>query len=126
MILIDTHTLIYILFASSNLSENARNTISSGEKVYVSIASLWEIAIKQSLGKLELDCSIDDIAAKCSDLEISILPIEPKHLSYISKLPDIHRDPFDRLIISQAITEGMPLVTRDTIIPKYDNLKVIW
>lgn len=117
MYLLDTHTILWTLFNSNNLSGKAKATISSGEKLFLSIASLWEISIKQSIGKLEIDCAVDEIADKCNEFDISILPIEVKHLKYIVRLEDIHRDPFDGLLIAQAITEGMTIITRDAIIP---------
>lgn len=125
MILIDTHTLIWFMFDDSQLSEVALSKIKSEDKVYVSVASLWEIAIKQSLGKLKITNSIQDVTDKCAEADILILPLEPKHLDYIKELPDIHRDPFDRLIISQAVTEGMTLITKDNTIPQYD-VKTLW
>mgnify|MGYP002626776892 CR=1 FL=1 len=125
MILLDTHALIWFMFDDTQLSDSTLKRIKNEDKVYVSVASLWEIAIKQSLGKLNISNSITDIADKCNEADIFILPIEAKHMDYIKKLPDIHHDPFDRLIISQAVTEGMTLVTKDTIIPKYD-VATIW
>ena len=100
MCLIDTHALIWFMFDDSNLSEEALKLIKSEKDVYVSIASLWEIAIKQSLGKLDIDVSIEQLASKCKEVDITILPIRAEHLDYIKILPDIHRDPFDRLIVS--------------------------
>jgi PIN domain nuclease of toxin-antitoxin system len=125
MSLIDTHVLIWLLSDSSLLSENARKELESGNKIYVSIASLWEIAIKKTIGKLKLSYSIKDIVSKCEKYRIDILQIKPEHLDYIETLPDIHNDPFDRLIISQALIENMSLITRDNTIPKYP-VKVIW
>ena len=125
MVLIDTHVLIWFMFDDSQLSERALSEIKSQDRVYVSISSFWEIAIKQSIGKINIVNSIQDIAEKCTDASIFILGIKPKHLDYIKKLPDIHKDPFDRLIISQAITENMTLITRDTNIQKY-NINMLW
>ncbi len=125
MIIIDTHTLLWFMFDDTKLSEEALSLIKTDDRVYVSIASLWEIAIKQSLGKLEIKNSVQELAGKCYEAGIDILSIEPKHLDCIKLLPNIHNDPFDRLIISQAITENMPLVTKDSIIPKY-NIKTVW
>ena len=125
MILIDTHTLIWFMFDDSQLSETALSKIKTEDNVYVSVASLWEIAIKQSLGKLNISNSIQDITDKCKEADILILPLEPKHLDHIKELPDIHKDPFDRLIVSQAATEGMTLITKDSIIPQYD-VKTLW
>ena len=89
-------------------------------------ASLWEIAIKQSIGKLDIEVTSAELADKCAEAGIDILSITPKHLDYISKLPSIHNDPFDRLIISQAVTEGLSLVTKDEKIAKYEDVNVIW
>lgn len=125
MALIDTHTFIWFMYDDSKLSNNALSRIKSDKEVYVSIASLWEIAIKMSLGKIQVNNSIEEIANKCVEAGISILAIEPKHLNYISELPDIHKDPFDRLLISQAITEDLVLITKDAIIPQYD-VETIW
>ncbi|WP_034443612.1 type II toxin-antitoxin system VapC family toxin [Butyrivibrio sp. AE2032] len=126
MTLIDTHTLIWFMFDDTQLSDKALSTIKTEDKVYVSIASLWEIAIKQSIGKLDIEVTSVELADKCSEAGIDILSITPKQLDYISKLPSIHNDPFDRLIISQAITEGLSLVTKDEKIAKYDGVNVIW
>ena len=125
MILLDTHTLIWTLFDSGNLSENAKKALSSGKKAFVSVASLWEIAIKQSIGKIKLDITINEIAQKCDEYHITILPITAEHLDRIKDLPDIHKDPFDRLLIAQAATENMTLITKDTIIPQY-KVETIW
>ncbi len=125
MVLLDTHTLIWFMFDDSKLSETALQTIKTEDKVFVSIASLWELSIKQSLGKIDLAYSVKEISEKCGNANILILPIEPDHLDCIKTLPDIHKDPFDRLLIAQATAEGMALVTKDTIIPNY-GIKTIW
>ena len=125
MILIDTHTLIWLLSASDKLSDKAKEMLKSGDKTYVSIASIWEIAIKQSIGKLELTYSVDDIVNKCQSYKIDILPIKPAHIEYIKSLPFIHRDPFDRLLISQAKIEELTFISKDENIAKYD-ITVVW
>ena len=86
---------------------------------------MWEIAIKSSIGKLEIKSSISKIADTCEKEQLDILSIKPFHLDEISKLPPIHGDPFDRLIISQAITENLVIITKDGTIPQY-NVKVLW
>ncbi len=126
MTIIDTHILLWLLSDSEALSDNARNELKSGNKIFVSVVSLWEIALKKSIGKLELSYSISDIVSKCEKYNIDILPIRPEHLDYIEKLPAIHNDPFDRLIIAQAMTERMSLITKDAVIPKYAGLVTIW
>ncbi len=126
MTIIDTHVLLWLLSDSEELSSNAKRELKSGNKIYVSVASLWEIAIKKSIGKLRLAYSIGDIVEKCEKYKIDILSIKPSHLDYIEKLPPVHNDPFDRLIISQALTEKMSLITRDIIASKYAGLNIIW
>jgi PIN domain nuclease of toxin-antitoxin system len=125
MILLDTNALLFYLFKADQLSDAAMNTITYSDEAWVSIASFWEIAIKNSIGKLELKCSVSEMAEMCVSENIEILAIRPRHLDIIKSLPDIHKDPFDRLIVAQAISEKMSIVTRDTIIPKYP-VNVIW
>ena len=125
MYLLDTHTLLWFLRDSPQLSKKALGIITTENKVYVSIASLWEIAIKKSIGKLEFEHSIEKIAELCHEKDILILQIQPKYFDKVIKLPNIHNDPFDRLIISQAIIENLLIITKDTIIPKY-SVKTIW
>lgn len=86
---------------------------------------LWEIAIKSSIGKLEIKSSISKIAETCEKEQFDILPIKPFHLDKIGRLPMIHGDPFDRLIISQAIAENLIIIIKDGTIPLY-NVKVLW
>lgn len=125
MYLLDTHTLLWFLRDSPQLSKKALEIITTENKVYVSIASLWEIAIKKSTGKLEFEHSIEKIAELCHEKDILILQIQPKYFDKVIKLPNIHNDPFDRLIIAQAIIENLVIITKDTIIPKY-SVKTIW
>ena len=120
MYILDTHTLLWYLRDSEELSDTARNTINDSDYVCVSAASLWEIAIKHSIGKLDLEFTISQIEDLCSDKDIYIL-----HLDELKKLPNHHNDPFDRLIICQAIAENTTIITRDTIIPKYP-VKTLW
>lgn len=126
MYLLDTNALLFFLYDSEKLSKKASEVIySSDEKISVSIASLWEIAIKSSIGKLEIKSPISKIADTCEKEQLDILSIKPFHLDEISHLPPIHGDPFDRLIISQAITENLVIITKDDKIPQY-NVKVLW
>lgn len=125
MHLLDTHTLLWYLRDSEELSEAARRTIDNAEEVFVSIASFWEIAIKQSQGKLRFDASMQELEDLCRERDIRILNIRPVALERIKTLPDIHRDPFDRLLVAQALEEDLAIVTRDRIIPQYE-VKTIW
>ncbi len=126
MYLLDTNALLYFLYDSEKLSKEASEVIyHSSNKINVSIVSLWEIAIKSSIGKLEIKSSISKISETCENEQLDILSIKPFHLDEISKLPPIHADPFDRLIISQAIAENLVIITKDGTIPQY-NVKVLW
>lgn len=126
MYLLDTNALLFFLYDSEKLSKKASEVIyCNDEKISVSIVSMWEIAIKSSIGKLEIKSSISKIADTCEKEQLDILSIKPFHLDEISKLPPIHGDPFDRLIISQAITENLVIITKDGTIPQY-NVKVLW
>ncbi|MBR4824373.1 MAG: type II toxin-antitoxin system VapC family toxin [Spirochaetaceae bacterium] len=125
MYLIDTHALLWYLRDSEELSQTARKLIDNEEQIFTSIASLWEIAIKHSIGKLDLEFTISQIEQLCKQKDISILPIEAKHLDKLRNLPNHHNDPFDRLIICQALSENLGIITRDTIIPKYP-VNTVW
>ena len=94
--------------------------------IYTSIVSFWEMAIKDSRGKLLLPCSITQIMEICNDdLMFPMLSIEPEHLEKLRVLPWRHKDPFDRLIIAQAISEGVTLITADEYIKGYE-VDTIW
>lgn len=126
MYLLDTNALLYFLYDSTKLSEKASDIIyRNNEKIHVSIASFWEIAIKSSIGKLVIKSSISKIAETCEKEQLEILSIKPLHLDNIRQLPRIHGDPFDRLIISQAMTENFVIITKDGTIPQYD-IQTIW
>ena len=110
-LLLDSHTLIWSLWRPSVLSTTARRTIeSSDNERLVSVVSLWELEIKAAAGKLTMP---DDLTVAFKDVEASLLPIEPRHLRQLHKLPFHHRDPFDRLLIAQAVAEDLTIVTRD-------------
>lgn len=113
------------IFQMENIPRQTQNLIEETDKAYVSIASLWEIAIKQSIGKLNLNCSIGDIVRICEEEGIDILHIRSEHLDQIKLLPMVHNDPFDRLIISQAIVENLSIVSKDHVFGDYD-VKLIW
>lgn len=124
--LLDTNALLFYLYNHEQLSPSSLKIVHDEQKlIYVNIVSLWEIAIKASIGKLKINktiCEIDDI---CREVGFNLLSITPKHLDWITSLPQIHGDPFDRLIISQALTENLTIITKDTIIPTYD-VNTLW
>ncbi len=126
MYLLDTNALLFFLYDSEKFSKRVSDVIyHNDEKISVSIVSMWEIAIKSSIGKLKIKSSISKIAETCEKEQFDILSIKPFHLDEIGRLPMIHGDPFDRLIISQAIAEDMIIITKDGTIPRYD-VKVLW
>ena len=116
-LLLDTHTLIWALEDNPSLSELARVAIVDGENmVFVSAVSVWEISIKKTLGKLEApDTLLDEIER----IRFTPLDITLEHADRAGKLPAIHMDPFDRMLIAQAQSEQLTLITRDAEIQKY-------
>ena len=125
MFILDTNALIGLLFFPDILSDNAKVTLQNEETLIVSIVSLWEIGIKQSIGKIDIDTKSSEIARACVTNGIQIIGIKPEHIDNLSMLPMIHKDPFDRLIIAQALCEDYIILTKDTIIPQYD-VKTLW
>ena len=126
MYLLDTHALLWFLRDDPRLSSTAKSILISPRfSIHVSSISLWEIALKRNLGKLDFDYSIDDIAKMCVDSAIALLNIRPDELDDLARLPFIHRDSFDRLLISQARTRNLTIITKDSIIPKYD-VQTVW
>lgn len=125
-LLLDTHALLWFIAADERLSPTARQVIEDPETTsYVSIASWWEIAIKCSLNKLELSVPLDSFMAARIGEGFRVLQLETQHLPPLATLPFHHRDPFDRLIICQALTEQMPVCTGDANFAAY-GLQIIW
>ena len=125
MYLLDTHAMLWYLRDSPELSASAHSLIDNAEFVAVSIASFWEIAIKQSIGKMQFCMTIPELESLCLDRDIQVLPIQSVVLEQIKSLPKIHGDPFDRLIIAQAQIGKMTIITRDRMIPQYP-VPTIW
>ena len=109
------------------MSPVARGTIENPNRQrFLSIASLWEIAIKVSIQKLEVGMTMSELVTReVRGNAIEVLHIEPPHLDYLSSLPFHHKDPFDRLIIAQSFSEDIPLVTRDSVFGAY-GVRTIW
>jgi PIN domain nuclease of toxin-antitoxin system len=125
-LLLDTHTIIWFFNGDSLLSERAKQTIvESRNQKFVSMASIWEIAIKISLGKLNFDGKTQGILDLIERCGFELVKIEKEHILELEKFPFIHRDPFDRLLIATAILEKMNIVTTDTNIQKYP-VSCIW
>lgn len=117
-LLLDTNAFIWALDDIAKLSPGARDMLAAEEnELFVSIASLWEIAIKVAIGKLNSGLDWESYLPR---MGASLLPIEISHAREVSRLPLLHRDPFDRMLIAQAKTENMILVSRDSIFTDYD------
>jgi len=126
-LLLDTHAFLWFIEGNQNLSLAAKNAIESPtNQRYLSIASLWEIAIKVSIGKLEIGMSLTElINREVYGNAIDLLEIQPQHLDILAALPFHHKDPFDRLILAQGLTEKIPIITKDNLFANY-SVTLIW
>lgn len=115
-LLLDTHVLIW-WDEGARLSARARAAIETADQVYVSAVSGWEIAIKTALGKLRPSRTVAEAAA---DSGFEELPLRLRHTEILASLPPLHRDPFDRMLVAQALAERLTIVTRDPAIAAYD------
>ena len=126
-LLIDTHVLLWYLIDDSQLSVSSIRKIENpSNNIYASIASLWEIAIKINIGKLDLHIPFKKLQKEVLNNNFTILPIEFTHTVQLSKLEPIHRDPFDRILISQALVENFTIISKDTTFSAYKGLKTSW
>ena len=125
-LLLDTHALLWYLLDDPKLSKLAKTSISdTSNTILVSPASYWEIAIKISIGKYHLHESLDMFMEReLSDNGFSILPIAVSHAAKVTSLPFHHRDPFDRLVIAQALHEDIPIVGADVIFDDYGVTRI--
>jgi PIN domain nuclease of toxin-antitoxin system len=124
--LLDTHTLLWFLEGDSSLSELAIALIEDEKNLkYVSIASIWEIGIKCSLGKIHITKELRGFLAELILTEIQVLPISFNHILRLNALEFHHRDPFDRLIIAQGLEEGLTIITKDVVFSEY-SVKTTW
>ena len=124
--LLDTHTFLWFIDGNENLSPKALEHIENeNAQNFISIVSLWEIAIKLSLGKLEVNIPFKQIEDVVFKNNFQILPISFTDLLKLSELPFHHRDPFDRLLIAQCINNEMMFLSKDENVSKY-NASIIW
>jgi len=121
-LLIDTHIFIWLLVASPRLPDAVRTVLANRRNsVYLSVASAWEMAIKVGVGKLDLPPNLQTwLPAELDAADIALVPIHLEHALGVETLPRHHRDPFDRLIIVQAMLEGLTIVTADRAFGLYD------
>lgn len=127
-VLLDTHVFLWWITGDSRMTSRVVEVLEDpGTECLLSVASLWEMGIKIGLGNIELPSAdperflLDQIGLN----DFKILPIGPEHALAVSRLPHLHRDPFDRLLVSQAVAEDVSLVTRDAAILQYD-VKTLW
>ncbi|MBK8833651.1 MAG: type II toxin-antitoxin system VapC family toxin [Anaerolineae bacterium] len=126
--LLDTSAFIWWLSDHRRLSVDARRLILDGANpVWLSAASIWEMAIKVSLGKLRVPGNLDDLVETQTRANgLQVLDIRARHASATMSLPPIHNDPFDRMLIAQAQSENLVLLTPDSLIAQYPGVRVVW
>ena len=124
-LLLDTHALIWFVSNDPNLPVSTRDKIESADDVFLSIASLWEMAIKLNIGKLPLQGNFEDIEPQLIAAGLTILPVTFADTVQFRYLPLHHRDPFDRILVAQAINHSLVLVSRDVAFDAYD-LQRLW
>jgi PIN domain nuclease of toxin-antitoxin system len=119
-VLLDTHVLLWAWTDDARLSMKARAWMASPDtRMRVSVVSFWEIAIKSSVGKLSLQAPLPELAASLPDFGITLLGLKVEHALKVASLPFHHRDPFDRMLIAQALHEGWRLATMDNQFKPY-------
>ena len=125
-VLLDTHTFLSLMVDDPNLSPRATTTfLDSDNTLYLSMASAWEMAIKSSLNKLKLPLPVDQyIVTRTQTHGITLLDITIEHMAVVENLPYHHKDPFDRLLISQCLSEKLPIITNDRMFAAYPIQRV--
>jgi PIN domain nuclease of toxin-antitoxin system len=116
-LLLDTHVVLWWLTDDPTLSDDVKTMLDHEPDIYVSPATIWEVTIKQAIGKLQAPT---DLPEQIRDSGFRELPIMARHAIAAGRLPPVHRDPFDRMLVAQAQCEALTLVTRDAEIQKYD------
>ena len=122
-ILLDTHIFLWAVAGNPLLKPVTRRFIESADEVFVSAASLWEVAIKARLGKIAAD--VDELVAAITQSGFVELPVRAAHAAGVSRLEMHHSDPFDRLLIAQAVSEPLKLLTADAMLVQYSELVVL-
>jgi PIN domain nuclease of toxin-antitoxin system len=119
-LLLDTHTFIWLSEDDQNLPATLQTTIENTDRVFVSIVSFWEISIKLNIGKISLKDDFNSIETRFLETKFILLPISISDTIQLSQLPIHHKDPFDRILISQAINRTLPIASRDVAFDAYD------
>jgi PIN domain nuclease of toxin-antitoxin system len=123
-VLVDTHSLVWALSAPESLSSKARRILAESE-VVASVANLWELLLKAPKKHALLTDPLTWWERHVSPNAIAILSIRVSHVAALARLPEIHRDPFDRILIAQALTENLPLVSKDARLSEY-KVRILW
>ena len=124
--ILDTHAFLWAIAGDRRMSQKARDLFTGPSDLLLSVASIWEILIKVQLGKLPLPRPAGPfVLRKLAENQIETLPVGLDHLLAFEGLPTHHRDPFDRMLIAQALEESLPIVTADPLFERYPA-KVIW
>ena len=123
--LLDTHTFLWFINGDSELSKNAKKIIENQDLKYISVATFWEIAIKISIGKLQIDMPFQELKLHVVRNGFELLPITFEHTNHLVTLPMPHKDPFDRIIIAQAYCDNLTVISRDSNFEKY-KVKMSW
>jgi PIN domain nuclease of toxin-antitoxin system len=124
--LVDTHAFLWFMAGDARLSRPARRAIEADDSEWcLSAASVWELAIKSSLGRLTLPAPASEYIAEKVQNGLRVLPVDWPHAAAVERLPIHHRDPFDRLLVAQAQLEHLSIVTKDSIFRRY-GVRVVW
>ena len=124
--LLDTHAFVWMAEGDRRLNSDVRSMIADkGNEVLLSIASLWEIAIKVSIGKLELAAGFSDLVESADSERYSLFPIDTASVTMVTTLPLHHRDPFDRLLAATALQHDVALISADSVFDLY-GVKRVW
>jgi PIN domain nuclease of toxin-antitoxin system len=126
-LLLDTHLLLWAAASSKRLPREARTLLEdTANEAWYSAASIWEIAIKSSLGRKDFRLDLAALQTALPDMGLTELPVTAAHAVGVTRLPLIHRDPFDRLLIAQSIAEPLTLLTNDALLARYsDGVRVV-
>lgn len=125
-LLLDTHVALWAITDSPNLPQKARDLIQSpNATIWISTANVWEIAIKHSLGRGDMPISGKDAVRYFQESGYRFLPIEAEHAVAVEELPAYHQDPFDRILVAQALMEPMRLITHDAMVARYSDTIIL-
>lgn len=120
-VLLDTHIALWAVVGSRRLAAQAKTAILAADEVWISVASVWEIAVKHGLGRGDMPISSTMALQAFVDAGYGLLAIRPEHALAVERLAPIHNDPFDRMLVAQSLTEPLTLITRDPLVASYSD-----